>query len=271
MSSNIERYKNDIESLIKKGNRLVVALWKVQNPEQVKRQLMAIHGDKTDEVMKSLPTFEHDYQPWYSEAKALVKQLIPDRLDDFVRHYEKPKSRKEITFANYTIEDGLLGLTVNQTVGLQKSKIVGPDAAIPHVQQQVAIVKSSRERFESSLFDIRQLVQADVFGSELEAAEELLKKKFTRAAGAVAGVVLERHLKQVCQNRGLKLAKRAPGLSDLNEALKSSNTIDQVQWRFVQHLADIRNLCDHSNPQEPKSDHVGDLISGTRKVMGTIL
>ena len=44
------------------------------------------------------------------------------------------------------------------------------------------------------MFDIRQLVQADLFDSELDAADELGKKKFTRAAGALAGVVLERHL-----------------------------------------------------------------------------
>ena len=43
-------------------------------------------------------------QPWYSEAKVLIRQLLPDRLSDFVRHYEKPKPRKDITYESYRIE-----------------------------------------------------------------------------------------------------------------------------------------------------------------------
>jgi hypothetical protein len=86
-----------------------------------------------------------------------------------------------------------------------------------------------RARFESSLFEIRQLVQADLFDSELEAAEELAKNKFTRAAGAVAGVVLERHLTEACGNHAINIAKKAPGISDLNDALKDAAVIDVPQ------------------------------------------
>jgi hypothetical protein len=81
------------------------------------------------------------------------------------------------------IVDYLQGLKV--TDGLEK-KIVGPDAAIPQFRQQLAIVKSLERRFESSLFDVHQMVQADLFDSDLDAAEELAKNGFTRAAGAMA-------------------------------------------------------------------------------------
>jgi hypothetical protein len=54
-------------------------------------------------------------------------------------------------------------------------------------QQQLAILKAVKARFESSLFDIRQLVQSDLFDSELDAAKELAKHGFARAAGALAG------------------------------------------------------------------------------------
>jgi hypothetical protein len=66
----------------------------------------------------------------------------------------------------------------------------------------------------------------------------------------LAGVVLERHLAQVCSNHGIKIAKKTPGIADLNNALKEANVVDVPQWRFVQHLADIRNLCDHSKKAE---------------------
>ena len=60
--------------------------------------------------------------------------------------------------------------------GWEKEKVVGTDAAIPRFRQQLNIVSSVKKRFESSLFDIRQLVQADLFDSELDAAKELNKK-----------------------------------------------------------------------------------------------
>ena len=263
---NVDRYKKDLDTLLDKGARLHNAIQHECYPQDFARAAKKSIGDKTEEFIRSLPSFKDEYQAWYSESKALVRQLLPDRLSDFTRYYEKPKSRKDITYENYTIEDYLQELHVN----LGTSKVVGPDAAIPRFQQQLSLVKSISERFRSSLFDIRQLAQADLFDSELDAAQELAKNKFGRAAGAVAGVVLERHLKEVCINHGLTFRKRAPQISDLNEALKGGNVIDIPQWRFIQHLGDLRNLCAHDKISEPKPGQVDDLLAGVAKVTKTI-
>ncbi|MEK6755490.1 MAG: hypothetical protein AABZ02_04990 [Bacteroidota bacterium] len=269
MPPNLDRYKKDLHSLLAKGNNLLLAMKAECFPEQFERAFKREYGDKAKETLKAaLGSFAEAYQPWYSEAKVLIRQLLPDRLSDFVRHYEKPKPRKEITYETYSIEDYLQGLNV--TRGLQKEKVVGPDAAIPRFRQQLAILESVKARFESSLFDIRQLVQADLFDSELDAAKELAKNKFTRAAGALAGVVLERHLAQVCGNHGVKVTKKAPGMADLNNALKEANVIDVPQWRFIQHLADIRNLCDHNKTREPTAEQVDDLVTGVTKITKTL-
>lgn len=268
MQSNLERHKKDLDALISKGEQLLLALQWECFPDKIERLLKKEVGGKAKDVLKTLPNFTDEYQVWYSEAIVLVKQLLPDRLLDFVRHYEKPKSRKNITYENYVIEDCLQGLTV--TRGWGKEIVVGRDAAIPHFRQQLAILKSVKARFESSLFDIRQLVQADLFDSELDAAKELAKRGFTRAAGAIAGVVLERHLKQVCDNHNMRIRKKSPGIADLNNALKEADVIDIPQWRFIQHLADIRNLCDHSKESEPTKEQVYDLIAGVTKIMKTL-
>jgi len=274
MSSNLDRYRKDLESLITKGGDLLNAMQAECFPEAFEKHVNKIAGkDKrvTKEFLKTLPSFKNTYQLWYSEAKILVKQLLPDRLSDFVSHYEKPKGRKDISFENYKIEDYLQGLRVTRTVGyLEEKKLAGPDAAIPQFEQQLAILKSVENRFESSLFDIRQLVQADLFDSELDAARELAKNKFSRPAGALAGVVLERHLAQVCGNHAIKIAKRSPAISDLNDALKGANVIDIPTWRFIQHLADIRNQCDHDKKSEPTAEQVDGLIAGVVKVTKTV-
>lgn len=268
MITNLEHYNNDLEKLISKGQKLHLAIQKECFPKDVEKQIREHFGQKADKILADIPSFDNEYQAWYSEAQVLIKQLLPDRLPDFIRYYEKPKGRKEISFENYRIEDCLQGLTI--TRGYQKEKVVGPEAAIPHFQQQLAILDSVKARFESSLFDIRQLVQADLFDSELDAAKELSKHKFTRAAGAIAGVVLEKHLAQVCDNHAVKITKKTPGIADLNNALKEADVIEIPDWRFIQHLGDIRNLCDHNKKVEPTTEQVDDLITGVMKVTKTL-
>ncbi|RQS32666.1 hypothetical protein DIE03_11640 [Burkholderia sp. Bp8992] len=224
--------------------------------------------DKTDEYLKNLPSFSTGYQAWYSEALAFLRQILPDRVEDFRRHYEKPKGRKDITNDNYRLEDCLQGLELtNAATG---AVVVSRTAAFPHLLQQIAIVEAAKGRFESSLFDIRHIVQADLMDSELDAAEHLAKFKFVRAAGAVAGVVLERHLGQVCSDRQVAIGKKNPTIADFNEALKGVDAIEIHQWRFIQHLADIRNKCDHAKTPEPTMEEVEDLISGVKKIIKTV-
>ena len=263
---NIDLYQDDFDSLLDKGKQLHDAMTYECYPKEYRKAAKDQVGDNADKLIKPLPSFTDDYQSWYSEAKALIRQLLPDRLSDFSRYYEKPKSRKEITYSNYTIEDYLENITITRG----DREVVGPTAAIPRFRQQLSLVKSIGERFRSSLFDIRQLAQADLFDSELDAARELAKSKFNRAAGVVAGVVLERHLKEVCINRGIRLRKKSPTVSDLNDALKRANFIDIPQWRSIQHLGDLRNLCAHDKGSDPTSDQVEDLLAGAAKVTKTI-
>jgi hypothetical protein len=266
--SNFERFRKELSQLIAKGERLRLAMQAECYPDEFRKLLKRKKMDDTEGFLRELPSFKDTYQSWYSEGKAVIRQLLPDRLSDFVSHYQKPKPRKSITYENYRIEDYLQGLTL--TYSHNKEKIVGPDAAVPQFDQQLAILKSAEARFDSSLYDIRQIVQADLFDSELEAAQELLKKKFNRASGAMAGVVLEKHLAQVCENHQIKIGKKHPTISDLNDALKAADVVDLPQWRLVQHLADIRNLCDHSKASDPTADQVNDLLAGVSKLAKTL-
>jgi hypothetical protein len=267
MTSNLDRFKADLEALAKRGHALQMAMQRDCHGEEfekaVKRQLKA----KADEWLTKLPDFKKEYQRWYTEAKAVIRQLIPDRLDDFVRHYEKPKSRKSISYESYRIEDYLQSLQVTRW---DSEVIVDSKAAIPQFDQQLAILEAARARFESSLLDIRQVLQADLFDSELQAAEHLAKFKFLRAAGAVAGVVLEGHLAQVCSDHKITLTKKNPTIADFNESLKAADVIELPQWRFIQHLADLRNLCDHARTPDPSSEQIGDLLAGVAKVIKTV-
>lgn len=267
--TNLEIYKNDLKSLIEKGDKLYVSMNYNCHPDAVKKQIKEAFNDdkKEKEYIKKILPFNKEYQSWYSESLVLIKQLMPERLSDFIKLYEKPKTRKTIEYGNYVIEDYMQNLSVTTGFGDKK---VGPEAAIYQLDQQINIIKSVERRFESTLFDIKQLVQADLFDSELDAARELNKKNFFRGAGAIAGVVLEKHLAQVLKNHNIKITKKNPSISDLNDNLKNSEVYETTTWRKIQHLGDIRNLCDHNKEKEPKKEEVEELISGVEAIIKTI-
>jgi hypothetical protein len=74
----------------------------------------------------------------------------------------------------------------------------------------------------------------------------------------------------VCDAHSITIRKKNPSISDLNQALKDKDVISVPQWRFIQHLADIRNLCDHAKGKEPSKDEIEDLVAGTEKVLKTV-
>jgi hypothetical protein len=247
----------EVRELYDDGVQLLLA---EVDPEQA-----AIRKGKvsSDEPPKKV-VFVVDYQAWYSKALSVVRQLLPDRYAEFQEYYRLDK-RKEISFLTYTISDYLLGLRV--TRGYEKKPVVDTLSALSSkFQLQLTVLLSAVDRIDSVLADIEGVIRSDMFVHEIEAAGDLLKKGYLRAAGTLAGVCLESHLAHVAKNRGLKLTKKSPTLSDLNEALKAAGMIDIPTWRHLQRLGDIRNLCAHAKEREPTKDEVSDLVSGTRKM-----
>jgi hypothetical protein len=134
----------------------------------------------------------------------LFKQLIPDRLKDFEILY-RDERRKAITYGTYTLSDYLIGLAIT---GFNTFDI--DSAALTKFDQQARILASARRTFESDLFNIQGVLQADLLDSELTAARELHRNGYLRASGMVAGVVLETHLATVTKARGLVIRKKIP-------------------------------------------------------------
>ncbi len=264
--SNLEKYRKDLDELLAEASTVNLSLnLEAFGHSQLHDALLKkMTQEEADAFIKKLKPFGTAYQRWYTEALPLVRQLLPDRISDFIRFYQRPKTRKDVDVETYRIEDACQGLRVTNGNGVQADA----KAAISLLAQQIAIVEAIRRRFESSLFDIKQLVQADLYDSELDTARGLLKAGFARAAGAVSGVVLEGHLKQVCDNH--TLPKKSGTISVLNDALKAADVIDLAKSRHIQYLGDIRNKCGHKNSTEPTSIEVAELIEGVEKVIKTI-
>jgi hypothetical protein len=261
MTNTAERYQEDLDRLIRQGGKLVLSLQRSAQPDAETKT------DLPEDELKNLPDFNLNYQAWYSESLAVISQLIPERVSDFQAYYAPKGPRKKILFSNYTISDALRGTTVRQYGDI----IAGPASAIGPLYQQYNIVTGLRNRFASKLYDIKNLVHADLLDDELHAAEELNARGFQRGAGAIAGVVLESHLAAVSKRHGITLCKKDPTISDLNDALKNASVTEISTWRFIQHLGDLRNKCDHKKSTDPTKDDAGELIEGVRRITKTVL
>jgi hypothetical protein len=186
MASNLDRYRADLDRLIERGGMLQNAMSNETAPDQFRKLALKQFGKQADadNYISKLPSFKAEYQGWYSEALALLRQLLPDRVEDFAAYYERPKARKSLDHGTYVIRDYLDGL---QSGNGRTTR----SAAYPKFEQQLSIVNACKARFDSSLFDIRQIVQADLFDSEIDGARSLAKHGFGRAAGASLGSYLK--------------------------------------------------------------------------------
>lgn len=211
-------------------------------------------------------SFGSQYQRWYSQALRVVEQLLPDRYDEFRELYRLDKRPSVLEIGNYRISDYIQGSRVIRG-GVEVFEAAG--VAVSQLMLQHNILESATDRFDSALADIRGTLEAGLLDDELDTAGELLRAKHLRSAGVVAGVVLERHLKRVIANHEITFRKKAQ-IANLNNALKEAKVYDLPQWRFIERLGDIRNICGHDKERDPTAEEVEDLIRGTEKVVATV-
>lgn len=215
-----------------------------------------------DVTTKERKKFSLEYETWYSKSLLYIKKINVDRLDDFKCLYKNDK-RKEITRTTYTISDALQGIKNDY-------REIKPANAFQKIMQQVSILKATKELLITKVYQLQELLQADIFDNELNSAKELNRKGFYRAAGAICGVILEEHFSQIIEKHSIKNTKNNPTINDYNDLLKSNSIIDIPTFRHIQLLGDIRNLCDHKKKEDPTKEQIEDLINGTDKIIKTV-
>ena len=235
----------------------------INTRERISKELENL-VEQGPELLRDLRTtkdglkFRSEYQTWYTRALAVIKQLIPERLDEFTRLYYD----KDIKF---TVSTYLRGTYTD--VQAKNAFIL----ASSRFSQQCKILQSAQTRLDDILTNIHGIVQAEILDNELDAAAELWRAKHIRAAGTLAGVILERHLAKVCSSKNLTSRKKKPSLADWNDMLKEANVYDIPAWRGIQRLIDIRNLCAHPGDRDPTTEEVDELIREVERITKTIL
>jgi len=261
MNGSLKKIHDEVNELLNQHNDILEHYfqyyWKDDRPITIEEQevhsfpLSNFDLDQTTiapEEKKISDELKQSYHKWYSSCYALIERNYnKERTNEFRTEYEK--KIKEIISSTY--------ITKGRGYNL-----------IDSFKHQALILQALPKYLKYRLLDVELTVASILMDDELLEAEYLLKKGFIRSAGAVAGVVLERHLKMRCDRNKpkLKYPKKAT-ISKLNDILKNNNLLDVTEWRKVQYLGDIRNNCDHDKKSKPKKEDVLDLISKVKEMI----
>ena len=115
---------------------------------------------------------------------------------------------------------------------------------------------------------VMKLAQNEVFNDLLDEASYLLSQGYKDAAAVYIGIVLERHLRQLCAKHGVSLVinrkkKPKPKMArDMNHDLYNHKLINQVDWESITSWVGIRNKAAHGHVEEYNIEQVENMYRG---------
>jgi HEPN domain-containing protein len=129
------------------------------------------------------------------------------------------------------------------------------------------ILKAARDDYKNGqLFEVRRLVEAELFDDFLEQAEHLLKLGYYQPAAVVAGCVLEDGLRRLCQRNGIALPE-APKLDKMNADLAKAGVFSKLVLKRITALADLRNKAAHGQWDQFGKEDVEEMLPAVRRIM----
>lgn len=127
-----------------------------------------------------------------------------------------------------------------------------------------AVFLAAKEDFEGGfLSSVRNLVQAEVFSTELEQARELLAAGYRTPAAVICGVVLETNLRGLCEVHGLATGK----LDKMNADLAKAGQYNTLVQKRITALAAIRNSAAHGNSADFGDKDVSSMIEDVERLV----
>lgn len=193
------------------------------------------------------------YQRFQSAGLHFVKEFVPEKETEFCESYEAKEYRDLEGIMDY------LQFRRGQ-YSREKKEII--EQFINRFEIQRSILTAIPYIAKIKEIKLREIISADFVDREIEEAELLFKKGHHRAAGALAGVALERHLKTLCDKYQIDYQKKDT-IEPLVEKLYNKSKIEISQMKNIQYLASIRDKCDH--PAEVEKSEIKELIERVKK------
>lgn len=129
------------------------------------------------------------------------------------------------------------------------------------------VLRAAREDYcGGHLFQVRRLVEAEIFDGFLEQAEYLLDLGYYQAAAVIAGGVLEDGLRKLCERNGIQITAK-PKLDTMNADLAKAGMFSTLVQKRITALADLRNKAAHGQWDEFESKDVAEMVAAVRRLM----
>ncbi|WP_336940119.1 HEPN domain-containing protein [Acinetobacter pittii] len=149
-----------------------------------------------------------------------------------------------------------------------KHQLSGSSDTPKRLRQLIPILNAAYDDLKNGfLITFKQIVQAEVFDSELEQAKSLLESGYKNAAAVIAGVVLETAIKELCLNNGIDIERKR--LTQLSDDLAKAGVYNKLQQKQITALADIRNNAAHGDYDEFTKEDVERMISDIERFLLT--
>lgn len=129
----------------------------------------------------------------------------------------------------------------------------------------LGILMAAKNDYEHGyLFDVKKLIEADIFVDFLDQAETLLNGGYHIPAASLAGAVLEDTLKKICDHRNIEYSDKT-NINSLNMLLVKDGAYNKLIQKEITAKADIRNNADHGNFDQFNSSDVKDMVSWIKR------
>ena len=240
------------------------------------------------------------YQAWYTKALRVIRQLYPERADDFQAHYREllalqystpslPWYRKALRVmhrltawrsqdAKDQAREGRYSArarspeTVRQTcmgMAITPNGEILPSVRLTflaHFSQQLRILSAVRDGLAYVLADLHGTLYGSVENHVLAAVYTLSRHGHCRAAGALAGVLLEIHLAHIAAKYRVAMGAKSPDITMLNAALKRGGIYDGEIWHSIQRLGALRDVWGDASRCDPTIDELTAFIHEVQAV-----
>ena len=120
------------------------------------------------------------------------------------------------------------------------------------------------------LFDIRLLIEAEVFTDFIEMAQYLIDQGYKDPAASLGGAVLEDGLRRIAASKGL-LIKKSDGIDTLNNSIAKAGVYNKLMQSKIDSWRQIRNSADHGKFNEYNRSDVQVLLAGVKDLLATYL
>ena len=155
---------------------------------------------------------------------------------EFINRIKDKKSHQSMAFESFRLKTN----TSNIHTG-NYGKIVEINGVLESIVYELE---------NNLLYQIKKVLQADIFSDFLEMAEHLLKEGYKDASAVIIGSVLEDTLRKLCELNGIETVNEKGKhltIDPMNMALVKTDVYNKLIQKQITSWADLRNNAAHGN------------------------